>query len=73
MQDRVAKLSPRRSIGKRSVAAFGRQNSVCFFNGGVEPQLDDMLSDPIIAMVMQRDRVSPDDVMSVMRAAARAI
>lgn len=73
MQDRAAKPTLRRSTGKRSLAAFGRPNAACFFNGGVEPPLDDMLSDPIIAMVMQRDRVSPDDVMSVMRAAARAL
>lgn len=73
MQDRNAKPTPRRIIGKRTLAAFSRQNSACFFSGGVEPHLDDMLSDPIIAMVMQRDRVSPDDVMSVMRAAAKSV
>ena len=73
MQDRAAKPTPHRIIGKRSLAVFSRQTSACFFNGGVEPHLDDMLSDPSVAMVMQRDRVSPDEVMSVMRAAARAI
>ncbi|MBX7200070.1 MAG: hypothetical protein K1X51_11945 [Rhodospirillaceae bacterium] len=73
MQDRTAKPAPRRIIGKRALAVFTPQPAACFFNGGVEPHLDDMLSDPIIAMVMQRDRVSPDEVMSVMRAAARAI
>lgn len=73
MQDHAAKPALRRIIGKRSLAAFGRQSGACFFNGGVEPHLDDMLSDPIVAMVMQRDRVSPDDIMSVMRAAARSI
>jgi hypothetical protein len=72
MQDHAAKPTPRRSIGKRPIFATGRRNA-CFFSGGVEPHLDDMLSDPIVAMVMQRDRVSPDDVMSVMRAAARSI
>lgn len=73
MQDRAAKPTPRRTAAKRLVLANVRQSTPCFFNGGVEPHLDDMLSDPIIAMVMQRDRVSPDDVMSVMRAAARAV
>jgi len=73
MQDRTAKPAPRRSTVKRLTLANVRQRGGCFFNGGVEPHLDDMLSDPIIAMVMRRDRISADDVMSVMRAAARAI
>lgn len=73
MQDRAAKPTPRRSPAKRLVLANVRPNAACFFNGGVEPHLDDMLNDPIVAMVMQRDRVSPDEVMSVMRAAARAV
>lgn len=72
MQDR-AKPAPRRIIGKRSLAAFSRQSAACFFGAGIEPRLDDMLSDPIVAMVMRRDRVSPDDVMSVMRAAAKSV
>lgn len=71
MQDRAAPLTPRRSIIKRAVLASAQGGY--FFNGGVEPQLDDMLSDPIVALVMQRDRVSPDDVKSVLRAASRAV
>jgi hypothetical protein len=71
MQDRAAKPIPRRSV-KRLILAHPstRQNAACFFNGGVEPPLADMLRDPIVALVMDRDRVSADDVLSVMRAAA---
>ena len=85
MQDRVAKPISRRSPhnsglnlaqsanAKRVVLAHPHQNAACFFNGGVEPHLSDMLNDPIIALVMHRDRVSADDILSVMRAAAKAV
>ena len=72
MQDRVAKPSPRRSSSKSISLAHMRPAAACFFNGGVEPHLSDMLNDPIIELVMHRDRVSADDVLSMMRAAARA-
>ncbi len=73
MQDHTVQPTPRRIIGKRTLAALGRRTGARFCNGGVEPHLDDMLSDPIVAMVMQRDRVSPADVISVMRAAAKFV
>lgn len=72
MQDRVAKPVPRRSSSKSVSRGPMRPAAACFFNGGVEPHLSDMLSDPIIALVMRRDRVSAAEVMSVMQAAARA-
>lgn len=72
MQDRVAKPIPRRSSSKGITLTHMRPAAACFFNGGVELHLSDMLSDPIIALVMHRDRVSADDVLSVMQAAARA-
>ena len=37
---------------------------------GVEPSLEEILADPIIGMVMQRDAVTADEVRSVMRVAA---
>ena len=64
---------PRRTatpLGLAPVHAPVPVRHTCFFTGGVEPPLADMLRDPIVAMVMRRDRVSADDVLSVMRAAA---
>ena len=72
MQDRVVKPVARRASAKSITLTHARPAAACFFNGGVEPHLSDMLSDPIIAMVMHRDRVSADDVLSMMRTAARA-
>jgi hypothetical protein len=83
MSDRAAQPIPRRTASRLTSAkpvvlaaiphAPVPQNAACFFNGGVEPHLADMLRDPIIALVMHRDRVSADDVLSVMRAAARGV
>lgn len=38
-----------------------------FTSGGIEPEVDDMLRDPIIAMVMRRDRVTADEVRSLIQ------
>jgi hypothetical protein len=73
MPDNTTKPIPRRTakaLGLTSVRAPVPANAACFFSGGVEPPLAEMLRDPIIALVMHRDRVSADDVLSVMRAAA---
>jgi hypothetical protein len=45
-------------------AAF-RQAQGGFFGAGPEPRLDEMLRDPIVHLVMQRDRVSACDVLSL--------
>jgi hypothetical protein len=37
---------------------------------GIEPSLEEILSDPIIGMVMQSDAVTADEVRAVMRMAA---
>lgn len=73
MPDRAAKPIPRRTVNPSGLAPIRVPipvSGACFFNGGIEPPLADMLRDPIIALVMHRDRVSADDVLSVMRAAA---
>ena len=73
MQDTTAKPIPRRTAKALSLATVRAPipvSGACFFSGGIEPPLADMLRDPIIALVMHRDRVSADDVLSVMRAAA---
>ena len=36
-----------------------------FFGAGAEPRVADMLRDPIVHLVMQRDRVSAGEVMSL--------
>lgn len=38
---------------------------------GVEPRLDELLADPIVHLVMQRDGISPDDVRQAMRKVGR--
>jgi hypothetical protein len=32
---------------------------------GMEPRLDDLLNDPIVRLVMRRDKVSPGDLLKV--------
>ncbi len=36
-----------------------------WFEGGIEPKLEDMLSDPLIEVVMRSDGLTSDDVLSV--------
>jgi hypothetical protein len=38
---------------------------------GIEPSLDEILSDPIVGVVMARDAVTADEVRAAMRAATR--
>ncbi len=38
-----------------------------FREAGAEPRLAEMLTDPIVHLVMQRDRVSTGDVLSLFR------
>ncbi|MFQ5773759.1 MAG: hypothetical protein ACE5GS_04520 [Kiloniellaceae bacterium] len=38
-----------------------------------EPALDDLLSDPVIEMVLRRDRLTPEDVRLAVEQARRAM
>lgn len=38
---------------------------------GVEPEVEDLLSDPIVNLILERDRISRDDVWAAIRAARR--
>ena len=38
-----------------------------FFAAGAEPRVAEMLRDPIVHLVMRRDRVSAGDVLSLFR------
>ncbi len=38
-------------------------------HAGPEPELDDMLADPIVHLVLKRDGLTRDDVVAVMRQA----
>ena len=40
-----------------------------YLNPGREPQLDEMLSDPVVRLVMARDGVTLDDMRNVVSAA----
>jgi hypothetical protein len=41
------------------------------YSGNHEPSIEEMLEDPIVGLVMQRDSVTADEVRSVMDAASR--
>jgi hypothetical protein len=41
--------------------------------GNREPSLDEMLEDPIVRLVMARDRLRPDDVRAYVEAAVRRL
>ena len=40
-------------------------------DGGVEPPLEELLSDPIMAILLDHDRLTRDDVLAVIREALR--
>ncbi len=39
--------------------------------GGVEPGIEELLTDPIVGLVLQRDRITLDDVWAVIYKARR--
>lgn len=39
--------------------------------GGVEPRIEELLTDPIVGLVLQRDRITLDDVWAVIHKARR--
>lgn len=41
------------------------------FSGNLEPSIDEMLDDPIVGLVMKRDRVTADEVRSLIDTARR--
>jgi len=43
---------------------------VSWTTAGVEPTLDEMLADPIVQLVMRRDRIAAGDVRRAVRGAA---
>lgn len=43
------------------------------YRHGTEPRLEDMISDPIVHLVMRRDRISVEDVRAVVDAARRRL
>jgi|SwirhisoilCB2_FD_contig_31_23864004_length_307_multi_3_in_0_out_0_1 hypothetical protein len=69
MPDRIDRMELRR--GDRTVELFPplpaafKQAQGGFFGAGTEPRLAEMLRDPIVHLVMQRDRVSACDVLSL--------
>ena len=40
--------------------------------GGIEPEVEELLTDPIVALVLRRDRITLDDVWDAIRAAGAA-
>lgn len=40
---------------------------------GVEPTVEDLMADPLTAMIMRRDRIGADEVMAAVTAARRAL
>ena len=40
-----------------------------FYEAGIEPRIADMLQDPIVGLVMRRDKVSASEVFSLMQQA----
>jgi hypothetical protein len=54
----------------------GRPASVpadTLFDPNAEPRLDDMLADPVVRLVMRRDRLDPRDVRAFMEATAEKL
>ena len=39
--------------------------------GGIEPTVQDLMSDPIMALMLRHDRITPDDVWAAIRGARR--
>ncbi len=39
---------------------------LCRWCEGDEPSVDELLADPLVQLVMQRDRIGPDDVQAVL-------
>lgn len=58
----------------RSLPVSAHHRNRCRWDrGGQEPELGDMLADPVIELVMRRDGLTRDDVEAVMREARRRI
>ncbi len=39
--------------------------------GGVEPKVEDLLTDPIVELILRRDRITLEDVWTVIRSVRR--
>ncbi len=44
-----------------------------YADGGIEPTLDDLMSDPLTAAVMRRDGVSPETLKAVVMSARETL
>ena len=47
--------------------------AVVLYSGNLEPSLEELLNDPIAALIMARDRITPDIVWSQVREAKQKL
>jgi hypothetical protein len=69
MANRIDRSLSERRLADRTVDFFPPVPAALkegrFFGAGAEPRVADMLRDPIVTLVMRRDRVSAGEVLSL--------
>lgn len=65
---------PKRSASaSRSQLQLRRADVDCYWQGGTEPTLDEVLREPAIRLIMKRDNVTEDQLLHLIKLACRHI
>jgi len=58
---------------RRQATASPRRPPGAYAGAGVEPALEELMTEPIIGALMARDRVRPDEVRALLAAARQSL